>query len=130
MDDNEHNVFGPFGDDFSTFDYFPSCLADSELELEETRSETPDTAPVLNTFPGSNMVASIYFQNTQEMKAFVRENKSILKEWVIVLPVQFIGRVRYDPRSKPCSGYLVHQSIVKIPPNYFYLCLVDIVVAM
>ena len=134
MDDNNHNVFGPFGNDFSDFDYYPNCLDDSQWELEETRPPTPlatpENAPQLQQLPGSHTIASIYFENTQLMKAFIRENKAILKEWVIVLPIQFIGRVRYDPRSKPCFGYLVHESLINIPKNYFYLCLVDIVVAI
>ena len=110
-------MFGPFSSDFDQFDYYPNCLGDSDVEQEAPRTETPNTAPVLIQIPQTNMVASIFFENTQEMKAFVRENKAVLKEWMIILPVQFIGRVRYDARAKPCSGYLVHQSLVKIPPN-------------
>ena len=80
--------------------YPNNSIEDDDEELEETRPSTPlgthETAPQLQQIPGSHTVASIFFEYTHLMKAFIRENKAILKEWLIVLPVQFIGRVRYE----------------------------------
>ena len=110
-------------DDFSP-DSFPSCLPDDlKKDIEEKPIPVPESRnsifPIAYCLlPDTNgNVKSIYFAGIQYLKGFVKENHELVKDWVIVIPLEAIGQLRVDRRRKDQPSYLIHPQLINLPQH-------------
>ena len=122
-----------FGDYFFDYDESddlfndaqPQCLPESlmneineekPLPVPELRDSLSPIAPCLMPDNNGN-VQSIYFSGIRYLKCFVKENVELVKDWVIVLPLEAIGQLRVDHRRKDQPSFLVSPQLIKIPQH-------------
>ena len=110
-----------FSSDFDTFSLFNGSqvfpddifnYADAEKQSFEDFIEAPTLIPQPET---DNEIKSIYFPSIQSAKAFYSENKELLKDWLIILPMSSIGQLRVDQRRPDHECYFSSPDLINIP---------------
>ena len=84
---------------------------------------TPDIPPQVTfaspkfIYDSNGTVKAIFFQSLQLLKGFVKANKELIKDFVIVLPLEALGAIRIDYRRKDFSNYLLSPTLINAPSS-------------
>ena len=108
--------------DFNDSQCFPSIMED-EIEEKPEKLPIPDIPPQVTfaspkfIYDSNGTVKAIFFQSLQLLKGFVKANKELIKDFVIVLPLDALGAIRIDYRRKDFSNYLLSPTLINAPSS-------------
>ena len=120
MNTEEFNDFFADFDEYELFDNNSQSSSETfQLADDSITNNLPmldqlqPPAPVFLNNMSTQENKAIYFKDFKLLKEFVRSNKDLADQYLILLPISAIGTLRYDPRHRLYPAVLYKKDLVK-----------------